>query len=138
MQLNEGLEKLGADVVINGWDREGNVFSYTAIESVRLPSTLKRIEAMTFSYCRNLRNVELLNGVEYIGKECFYGSGITEIMFPAMLKEIDDDAFYHCHDCKVVWVGEGCPPEVRKCVGYPMVILPAETMVGGLPLQDLR
>ena len=76
--------------------------------------------------------------MEHIGKECFYGSRVAEIMLPGTLKEIHDDAFYYCQDCKVVWVGDCCSPEVRKRVEYPMVILPAETMVGGLPLRNLR
>ena len=48
MQLNERLERLGPKEVSNGLEYEGEVFYGTAIESIRLPSTLKRIEKETF------------------------------------------------------------------------------------------
>ena len=46
--LNEGLERLGAKETRDGWEYEGRTFSETAIESIRIPSTLKRIEEETF------------------------------------------------------------------------------------------
>ena len=49
MQLNEGLVKLGEKEAIGIYNWEGAVFSGTAIESIRIPSTLKRLEAETFS-----------------------------------------------------------------------------------------
>lgn len=76
MQLNEGLVKLGEKGVVNGWKYEGEVFYETAIESIKLPSTLKRLEYQTFYHCDNLKSVEIPNGVECIGKECFLGSGL--------------------------------------------------------------
>ena len=69
--LNEGLEKLGAREVICGKEYEGQAFYKSAVESVILPSTLKRIEAETFSWCRALKSVRIPDGVEYIGRGCF-------------------------------------------------------------------
>lgn len=67
--LNEGLEVLGTNEYKNN---NGNwykgVFQGSAIESVTLPSTLKRIEYSTFCECVNLKNVKLPKGLEYIGK----------------------------------------------------------------------
>ena len=57
MQLNEGLEKLGEKEIINGHNWEGGVFYESAIESIALPSTLKRIEKETFSWCQNLKHI---------------------------------------------------------------------------------
>ena len=94
MQLNEGLEKLGR-----------YAFHYSGIESIRLPSTLKRLETNTFENCKNLKRIEIPNGVEYIGKECFEGSGIEEITLPSTLKEIGEDTFDCCFDLRTVWVG---------------------------------
>ena len=42
--MNEGLEALGT----KDTDGEGDVFSRSAIESVKIPSTLRRLEAGTF------------------------------------------------------------------------------------------
>ena len=52
VQLNEGLEELGKFV-----------FYRSAIESIKLPSTLKRIETRAFFDCRSLRSVEISEGV---------------------------------------------------------------------------
>lgn len=68
MRLNEGLEKLGAKEVIGGNQCEGGVFTGCAIESIVVPSTLKRIEASTFCCCKSLKSVEIQSGVERIGK----------------------------------------------------------------------
>ena len=68
MQLNEGLEKLGAKETFNGSEYEGEVFEYSAIENVRIPSTVKRLEKETFYDCENLKNIEIPDNVEYIGK----------------------------------------------------------------------
>ena len=117
MQLNEGLKELGEKEVIDGEDREGGVFYRSAIESIKLPSTLKRLEEETFYYCENLKRVEIPNGVEYIGKQCFEGSGIEEIALPHTLKEIDENAFKECKNLKTVWIEEGCTLDVKKYVG---------------------
>ena len=93
MRLNEGLEKLGEKEVINGNEWEGCVFSGSAIESIKLPSTLKRLEEWTFYNCKNLKRIEIPSGVEYIGKLCFSNSRIEEVLLPSTLKEIDQDAF---------------------------------------------
>ena len=112
--LNEGLERLGAKETRDGWEYEGRAFSETAIESVRLPSTLKRIEAEAFYQCDNLQTVEIPNGVEHIGKTCFSSSKIEEITLPGTLREINEDAFKYCWSLKTVWAEEGCALDVRK------------------------
>ena len=109
VQLNEGLEKLGAkEEVCDKLESEGEVFYGTAIESIRIPSTVKRVEAGTFKCCYYLINIEIPDGVEYIGRECFWDSGIEEITLPGTLKEIGEDAFEDCEKLKTVWVEEGC------------------------------
>ena len=64
------------------------------IEKITLPSTLKRIERGTFSWCKNLKHVEILNGVEHIGKACFNWCSLDSIVLPASIEEIDEKAFY--------------------------------------------
>ena len=92
--LNEGLERLGAREVIEGKEREGQVFRETGIGSIRLPSTLRRVEAQTFWGCYNLKTIEIQNGVEYIGKESFYWCVLESVVFPASVKMIDKRAIY--------------------------------------------
>ena len=112
--LNEGLERLGAKETRDGWEYEGRAFGETAIESVRLPSTLKRIEREAFYQCDNLQTVEIPNGVEYIGINCFSSSRIEEIALPGTLREINEDALKYCWSLKTVWAEEGCTLDVRK------------------------
>lgn len=115
--MNEGLEKLGAREIINGHEHEGAVFECTAIENIRIPSTLKRLEAETFSWCENLKSVVIQDGTECIGEMCFYFSEIEEITLPSTLREIGRNAFTDCRQLKTVWVEEGCALDVRWRVG---------------------
>ena len=115
MQLNEGLERLGPKKVNNGLEYEGEVFYGTAIQSIRIPSTMKRLEAGTFADCENLKSVEIPHGVGYIGKNCFYNCRIKKITLPSTLKEIGEDAFKRSN-LKTVFVEEGCTLDVRKYI----------------------
>lgn len=106
MQLNEGLNEI----------RE-SAFDHCAIESILLPSKLKRIESWAFYKCDDLKCVEIPNGVESIGKECFQFSRIEKITLPNTLKEIGEDAFTCCSSLKTIYVEEGCALDIRKYVG---------------------
>ena len=114
--LNEGLKKLGAKEVVGESECEGKVFAYSAVESVRLPSTLKRIEAWTFNCCNRLKSVEIPRGVESFGECCFRDRKISEITLPCTLREIGRDAFKNCKNLKTVWVERGCQVEVEQHV----------------------
>ena len=66
------------------------------MENTVYPSALKRLETATFEFCPNLKRLTILNGVECIGKNCFWRSGITKLTLPATLKEIGEYAFGGC------------------------------------------
>lgn len=55
--VNEGLETLGTDEYDSEGEMGGGVFEDSGLESIHLPSTLKRIEYCAFEDCRDLRNV---------------------------------------------------------------------------------
>ena len=59
-------------------------------------SMLRTIGKSAFQNCSRLRNISLPEGLEYIGKYCFYNSGLESITFPSLLKTIEKDAFYKC------------------------------------------
>ena len=107
MVMNEGLERVGP----NGYDGEEHVafgvFAQSAVEDVRLPSTLKQIGCKAFENCRELRNVQLPEGLEYIGRKCFCYSGIESIVFPSTLKTVSACAFQDCKELKSVTLNEG-------------------------------
>ena len=116
MQLNDGLEELGAKEVINGSKYEGEVFTESAIERVTLPSALKRIEEKTFYGCEHLKSVKILSGTECIGEGCFENSHIVEITLPNTLENIGDYAFYRCKHLKTVWVEKDYVIDIRSHV----------------------
>lgn len=58
------------------------MFEGSRIESVVLPSTLKRIEYHAFSYCKNLKSINLPKDLEYLGDWCFCGSELAEAQIP--------------------------------------------------------
>ena len=64
--------------------------------------TLKRIEFKTFKECKSLRSIDLPEQLEYIGKQCFYGSALETIRLPPSLKIIGKDAFQQCENLKMV------------------------------------
>ena len=86
---------LGTNDHPGGKDWAG-VFTDSALESVKLPSTLKRIEYGAFEYCERLRKVQLPNGLEHIGDSCFWHSGLEEIVFPSSVKVVGMCAFQEC------------------------------------------
>ena len=71
VKFSEGLEVLGEDE----YDDDGNmwfgVFEDSSVESVELPSTLKRIEYCAFQDCENLKSINLPTSLQYVGKLCF-------------------------------------------------------------------
>ena len=59
---------MGTDKYAKDGTRFYGVFQESAVESVELPSTLKRIEYNTFKKCKNLRSIVLPDGLEFVGK----------------------------------------------------------------------
>ena len=64
MQLGE-KERVGDDEI------EGQVFSRSGVEMVRIPSTLKEIRTATFFQCTTLKSVEFSEGLEKIDEAAF-------------------------------------------------------------------
>ena len=69
------------------------VFDCSAVESVILPATLKRIEYCAFQNCKHLRSIHLPEGLEYLGWNCFSQSGLESVEFPASLRTISQGTF---------------------------------------------
>ena len=85
-------------VVLGGGERdfEGTVpgvFESSALESVVLPPGLKALPARTFFGCEGLREIDLGQGLEEIGAECFAGSGLERVALPRGLRRIGACAF---------------------------------------------
>ena len=74
------------------------MFAKSAIESIELPSTLRRIEAGTFATCERLKHVAFASGskVESVGFRSFFCSGIEDIIIPKGVAEIQKCTFKYC------------------------------------------
>ncbi|MCI8669386.1 MAG: fibronectin type III domain-containing protein [Lachnospiraceae bacterium] len=99
-------------------------FAATDVEEVYIPSTMKNIGRLAFYRTKNLKNVVIPEGVEYIAEEAFAESGLksiaipkslktiyrrafadselTEIILPEHLETLDDQVFLNCTNLKSV------------------------------------
>lgn len=74
-----------------------NVFSYSGLTSITLPSNLLSIESGTFSHCYNLINVTIPDNITSIGKYAFYRCDqLNTVYLPDNLVKIGSFAFYAC------------------------------------------
>ena len=65
-----------------------------ALKKVKLPKSIKAIQAHAFERCKNLRTVDIPEGVERIGARSFrLCESLKSIKFPSTLKEIEGEAF---------------------------------------------
>lgn len=77
------------------------------MKCVRIPSTLKKIYALTFAKCVDLRCVEFSEGLERIGFGAFCKSGIESVVLPASTRIVCAQAFGWCEQLRSVRLNEG-------------------------------
>ncbi len=82
----------GHPVTVLGEDafREWNSY---LVEEVAIPATVKRIEKRCFYYCKNLKNIHISEGVEYIGEYAFDYCAFKNVKIPDSVTFIGNNAF---------------------------------------------
>lgn len=80
--MNECLEVLGEEWDSGEEESRGMVFANSGIENVRIPSTLKVVEAATFFGCTSLKGVEFSEDLEVIGAAAFAKCPIESVVLP--------------------------------------------------------
>ena len=83
------------------------VFEESALEDVRLPSTLKKIKFRAFNVCTNLRSIKLPEQLECIETGAFCKSGLQSVAFPDSLRAVAEGAFFGCKELRTVVLNEG-------------------------------
>lgn len=73
----------------------GNTAFYhcEGLAKVELPSTLKKIGQMAFANCKSLKSIQLPKNLESIDYHAFSSSGLTAIVVPEFVMEIEHDVF---------------------------------------------
>ena len=74
---------------------------FTSDGCIRIPDTITRLEDRAFYECYGEFSLEA-NNLTYIGKECFYYSGLTSIKLPDSVSYIGSSAFHGCGNMKEV------------------------------------
>ena len=79
-----------------------------AVTKLVIPVGTQRIGHCAFSFCTNIKEVEIPSTVTYIGTEAFRGcSGLTSINIPGSVKTIYKSAFEKCTSLTSVTLNEG-------------------------------
>ncbi|MDE5729150.1 MAG: leucine-rich repeat domain-containing protein, partial [Clostridia bacterium] len=78
-------------------------FRYTNITSVKIPSNITEIEAVSFYGCAELKRVDIAYGVTKMGSGVFYNCAkLEEITIPDSVTEIGGMTFSNCQNLKSV------------------------------------
>ena len=82
------------------------------LRQIILPRHLAEIRGGAFYRCKELDGIIFPDSVKRIGKEAFYGNGVTSLDLPEGLLEIEDSAFFKCNQLEYV-----CLPRSVKILG---------------------
>ncbi|HAX84496.1 MAG TPA: hypothetical protein DCY15_08705 [Ruminococcaceae bacterium] len=132
--LNDGLKEIGA------------AFLDTSIEKLRIPSSVVKIGSEMCWGCNLLRevsfaeigklkyigdrafrstrikNIEIPDTVEYIGKEAFYYCySLSSVILPSGLKNLGASCFYNTRKLDMIVLPEGLASIGEKCFQYTSI-----------------
>lgn len=95
--ISEGIESM-----------QTSSFYGCSIRTLKLPSTLKRVESGSFYSCPALRSVFFAEGIEEIGDDCFrYCHSLEKIVLPSTLKKLGKNCFADCPNLKEIRYRDG-------------------------------
>lgn len=87
-------------------DRE--LFMYcSSLNTVILPENLTRLGSSVFQYCTSLFTISIPNGVTYLGFGLFSCSGLTSIVIPNSVNDIEERAFSQCEKLTSIVIPNG-------------------------------
>mgnify|MGYP000854409752 CR=1 FL=1 len=78
-------------------------YNCTKLESIQLPTGIKKIQAHTFEGCENLENLVIPGNVESISDYAFYNcKGLVSVVFSEGVRYIYSYAFGNCGSLRIV------------------------------------
>lgn len=105
--------KTGDIVIPEGVERiRKRAFEKSFIKSVKLPNSLRTIEAYAFTRCMFLKSIDFGHGIKNIGgngqKGAFsYCPWLEEVTFPEQIKSIGHETFAGCTNLRSIELNEG-------------------------------
>ena len=125
-----GITGIEADAVRgSGKTNEDGSFS-ACIESITLPSTLKRIGNRAFQSQDNLAELNLPEGVSEIGSSAFFAIGITDVVIPSGVNYIGSYAFSSCKNLETLVIPDNVSQlnyaTFSNCTGLKEVTVPGD------------
>ena len=99
----------------------------SSMESITLPSTIKKIGQFAFYGCSALTSIDIPEGVTIIPDNCFdHCKKLNSVTLPTTIKKIGDYAFSDCNKVKTITIPNGCErlEELGKLDSSPRIFLP--------------
>lgn len=76
------------------------------LKEVQLPNTLERLGKASFKGCKSLEKIVIPEGITVIPEECFEGcENLKEVHLPNSLVRIEHRAFFRCRKLKRIYCG---------------------------------
>lgn len=72
-------------------------YDWSQIQSIIIPNSVTRIEALAFSRCNQLHTIQFPTCMEYLGPMALRGTGVRSVVLPGELQVIDEYTFKDCH-----------------------------------------
>ncbi len=79
----------------------GTFMNCVSLETVNLPNTVTRIEDHALRGCTSLKRIDLPDGLEVLGYMAFAESGLTQVVVPPKVAELDW-VFKNCKELKKI------------------------------------
>lgn len=82
------------------WERA--FWKCESLKEIKIPDSVEVIATRAFSSCEKLKSVQLSKNLTGIAEGLFYNTGLTKVIIPEGIKSIDDRAFGVCEELKEV------------------------------------
>lgn len=110
----------------------GNCFAYClGLKEVQLPEQLEELSTACFTCCNSLKEITFPQGLTKIGRGCFFGcSSLQSVQLPAGISVMESNSFACCSSLSNVVLSENCETLEESCFYYCLnlkeIIIPSK------------